>query len=85
MGVAQRTKASGCGPEDRGFKSLHPPHVPARLIHINGKFLGRYRPAMGLAALGAAFDLVLFHDENLAAGTGNFNSCHLRFPLIENN
>jgi hypothetical protein len=26
VGVAQRPKASGCGPEDRGFKSLHPPH-----------------------------------------------------------
>jgi hypothetical protein len=25
VGVAQRPKASGCGPEYRGFKSLHPP------------------------------------------------------------
>jgi hypothetical protein len=27
VGVAQWTKASGCGPEDRGFKPLHPPQI----------------------------------------------------------
>lgn len=26
VGVAQKARASGCGPEGRGFKSHHPPH-----------------------------------------------------------
>ncbi len=27
VSVAQRPKAPGCGPGDRGFKSLHSPHL----------------------------------------------------------
>lgn len=26
VGVAQSARASGCGPEGRGFESHHPPH-----------------------------------------------------------
>jgi hypothetical protein len=48
VGVAQRPKASGCGPEDRGFKSLHPPQnhsnfqgsIHVWFVQISFKFKG---------------------------------------------
>ena len=39
VGVAQLVRASGCGPEGRGFEPHHPPHKPKLvLIHTRNSF-----------------------------------------------
>ena len=35
VSVAKRSKAPGCGPGDRGFKSLHSPHRPCAYSSVD--------------------------------------------------
>jgi hypothetical protein len=40
---------------------------------------------MGPAALRAAFDFILLHDKDLAAGTSDLHLLHQHFPFIGKN